>query len=232
MYKIGNYTPDDSMSELICNHYPMLMVINRFGISLGIGEATIGEVCQKCGVPTHTFLVVVNMLLTGRTTPIADPVKLSETIDALLQYLTSSHKYFLNFRLKEIGEKLFEAIKNNKSELNPIIKLYFDQYVAEVNEHMTHEEQEVFPYIRTLLKSQKTVDNYSIDNFSKHHDNIENKLSELKDIIIKYYDTDSTNELTSALYDIFACAQDLLSHNDIENSLLVPMVKEYEKQLQ
>lgn len=230
MYKIGSYTTEDSMSELICNHYPMLMVVNRFGISLGIGDKTITEVCQMCNVHTETFLSVVNLLVTGKA-PQIEANNIEQTIEALLVYLTNSHEYFVNFRLNEIREKLLGAIEHNQSDLNDIIKLYFDQYVEEVKQHMTHEEKTVFPYIHKLVNTKNAQKNYSIDLFSKHHSNIENKLSELKNIIIKYYDTDSTNQLTSALYDIFACAQDLSSHNDVENKLLVPMVREYEKSL-
>ena len=234
MYKIGNYILEDSMSELICNHYSMLMVVNRFGISLGVGDKTIGEVCQMCNVHTDTFLAVVNLLVSGQTEQIntnnnAD--NLEQTIKSLLVYLCSSHEYFTNFRLLEIREKLLGAIQQNQSDLNVIIEQYFDQYVWEVKQHMTYEENTVFPYIHKLVDKKQIIKNYNIDLFSKQHTNIDDKLSELKDIIIKYYDTDSTNKLTSALYDIFACAQDLSSHNDIENKLLVPMVREYENQL-
>ena len=230
MYKIGSYTAEDSMSELICNHYPILMVVNRFGISLGIGDKTIAEVCLMCNVHTETFLAVVNLVVTGKA-QLTNTQNTEQTIEALLVYLTNSHEYFVSFRLNEIRTKLLGAIQHNQSDLNNIIKQYFDHYVEEVKQHMKHEEKTVFPYIHKLISTKETPKNYNIDLFSKQHTNIENKLSELKNIIIKYYDTDSTNQLTSALYDIFDCAQDLSSHNDVENKLLVPMVKQYEKML-
>ena len=49
MYKTNNYVPTDKMSDLICGNYTLLQVMSRFGLSLGVGEATIEEVCRANG---------------------------------------------------------------------------------------------------------------------------------------------------------------------------------------
>ena len=43
MYKNGMYRETDKMSDLICENYPMVLVMSRFGIALGFGEKNIGE---------------------------------------------------------------------------------------------------------------------------------------------------------------------------------------------
>ena len=50
MYKNGMYRETDKMSDLICENYPMVLVMSRFGIALGFGEKNIGEVCRQNGV--------------------------------------------------------------------------------------------------------------------------------------------------------------------------------------
>ena len=62
MYKNGIYRETDKMSDLICENYPMVLVMSRFGIALGFGEQNIGEVCRQTGVDVNTFLAVVNFL--------------------------------------------------------------------------------------------------------------------------------------------------------------------------
>ena len=62
MYKKGLYRETDKMSDLICENYPMVLVMSRFGIALGFGEKSIGEVCRQNGVDANTFLTVVNFL--------------------------------------------------------------------------------------------------------------------------------------------------------------------------
>ena len=50
------------MSDLICENYPMVLVMSRFGIDLGFGEKNIGDVCRQNEVDSCTFLTVVNFL--------------------------------------------------------------------------------------------------------------------------------------------------------------------------
>ena len=49
MYKNGMYRETDKMSDLICENYPMVLVMSRFGIALGFGEKNIGEVAGRMG---------------------------------------------------------------------------------------------------------------------------------------------------------------------------------------
>ena len=53
MYKNGMYRETDKMSDLICENYPMVLVMSRFGIALGFGEKNIGEVCRQNGVDAY-----------------------------------------------------------------------------------------------------------------------------------------------------------------------------------
>lgn len=68
--------------------------MSRFGIALGFGDKTIGEVCFDSGVDTATFLAVVNMHADDKA---PDPETIS--VAALVSYLRNSHNYFLDFRL-------------------------------------------------------------------------------------------------------------------------------------
>ena len=51
------------------------------------------------------------------------------------------------------------------------------------------------------------------------------KLRELKNIIIKYYPSGSSNELNGVLFDIFNCEHELASHNAVEDELFIPAVE-------
>lgn len=229
MYIIGNYKETDRMSDLICEKYQMLLVMSRFGISLGFGDKSISEVCEDNGVDTRTFLAVVNLLVNEDKRPEVEKNHLS--IEALVQYLKNSHTYFLDFKLPSIREKLMEAIDHENDNVALAIIRYYDEYAEEVSNHMMYEEKIVFPYIQSLLDNNRKKQ-YNIDIFIKRHDSVEFKLSELKNIIIKYYPSRSSNELNSVLFDIFSCSRDLASHNDVEDRLLVPAVKSLELKME
>ena len=38
MYRIGRYNSDDRMCDLVCDRYPVLLIMSRFGIALGFGD--------------------------------------------------------------------------------------------------------------------------------------------------------------------------------------------------
>ena len=143
---------------------------------------------------------------------------------ALTDYLHNSHGYFLEFRLPAIRRKLIEAIDYAHNDVSFAIMRFFDEYVAEVQRHMDYEEQTVFPYVEGLLEG-RVSDSYSIDDFRRRHDQVDAKLRELKNIIIKYYPSGSTNELNGVLFDIFTCERELASHNAVEDDLFIPAVE-------
>jgi len=229
MYKKGNYRETDKMSDLICENYPMLLVMSRFGIALGFGEKNIGEVCRMNNVDTCTFLTVVNYLSNMASGSIP-AVSNCLSLESLITYLHNSHDYFLKFRLPQIRAKLLEAISNSSDDVTFVIRRFFDEYAEEVNKHMLYEEKTVFPYVRGILNGEKKQ-KYNISIFMKRHDQIELKITELKNILIKYYPGTANNMLNSVLFDIFSTEEDLASHNHIEDSLFIPAILELEKTL-
>ena len=215
MYKNGGYAGDDRMCDLVCDRYAVLQVMSRFGIALGFGDKTIAEVCAESRVDAATFLAVVNMLMNfGNGAELAGEV----SVRSLTDYLHNSHGYFLDFRLPAIRRKLIEAVDCALSDVSFAIMRFFDEYAAEVQRHMSYEEQTVFPYVESLLSGEKNTA-YSIDIFRRQHDQVDAKLRELKNIIIKYYPSGSSNELNGVLFDIFNCEHELASHNAVARGL-------------
>ncbi len=205
------------MSDLVTENYRVLLAMSRFGIGLGFGDKTIGEVCTENGVDTGTFLAVADMMLGG------DAEEYTVSPESLVMYLHNSHDYFLDFRLPKIRRDLVGILGHPQDDLTKAVVNYFDGYAAEVRKHMMYEEETVFPYVRSLLKGERNG-KYSISVFQKHHDQVEERLREFKQILIKYYPSKSTNELNSLLFDIFNCEYDLRSHNEIEDLLFVPVI--------
>lgn len=221
MYKSGGYGGDDRMCDLVCDRYSVLQVMSRFGIALGFGDKTIAEVCADNKVDTATFLAVVNLLMNfGNGEELAEEV----SVRALTDYLHNSHGYFLDFRLPAIRRKLIEAVDCSQSDVSFAIMRFFDEYAAEVQRHMAYEEQTVFPYVESLLAGEKNT-TYSMEIFRRQHDQVDAKLRELKNIIIKYYPSGSTNELNGVLFDIFTCERELASHNAVEDEIFIPAVE-------
>ncbi len=210
-----------------------LRVISRFRLPLGVGDKTIETVCNENNVHTATFLAIVNYQIDKDTTTSTADISLP----TLLDYLRQSHAHFFDFSLPLLRKKLIEAVNSavNDVQVPMLIIRFFDEYVNEMSVHMEHENKQVFPYVESLLRGEKS-DNFSSERFAEQHrtvddQNIADKLTELKNLIIKYYPSSDDNTLLmSALYDLFLTERDLAVHCGIEDNLLLPAVQRLEKQ--
>lgn len=221
MNNLQKYKPTDKMIDIISDNYSLLQVMSRFGLSLGFGDKTVREVCEMNGVDCRTFLLVINFKAEGFSR-LDDSHDVS--IPALVDYLRQSHLYFLDFNLPAIRRKLIEAIDCSQNEVAFLILKFFDEYMREVRKHMDYEEKTVFKYVDALLHG-KAPKNYKISTFSKHHDQVGEKLTELKNIIIRYCPEQANmNRINAVLFDIYACEEELESHCMVEDYLFVPAI--------
>ena len=222
-----SYKASDKMSSVITRDYKLLQVMSRFGLALGFGDKTVNEVCLKSGVDTQTFLDVVNFL-----SDMQSDAAMIQSLDVptLIKYLKNAHTWFLDFKFPNIRRKLIESIDcSRNNEVAFLILKFFDAYIEEVRKHMSYEDEEVFPYVDALLAKRQNRD-FNIQIFASRHDDIEEKLKELKNIIITYYPTQADNNIFySVLFDIFTTEQDLAHHTAIENQLFIPAVSLLER---
>jgi len=229
MQKQQKFSANEKMSDLINENHSLLLVISRFGLSLGFGDKTVKEVCDINGIDCTTFLAVVNFLSEGNFEVGNDYENIS--IVSVIDYLKNSHEYFLDFKLPAIRNKLLAAINAPDQSIpyEVIFMKFFDEYFSEVKKHMEYEDKVVFPYVLKLLAGQKDP-KYSISVFQERHNEIESKLVELKNILIKYYPAKGSNHLlTEVLFDILSCEIDLASHNQVEDYLFVPAIEDIER---
>ena len=220
------YEADDKMISLIRDNYDLLQMLGSFGISLGFGDKTVKEICENNNVDTYTFLAVVNFTINGYGDFDADD-KIS--VPTLLRYLEACHAYFLDFQLPYIRRELQESLDERES-LAKLILRFYDEYAHEIRRHMKYEQKTLFPYVESLIEGHP-INNYNVDTFSKHHSATDNKLRELKLLIIKYLPLDGlhNNQLTATLHDIYENEAWLRQHAMVEDDIFVPAIRRLEQ---
>ena len=202
------------MCDLMAHEEEAIQIISRFGLSMGVGEQTIEQVCEAHNVHTPTFLAVVNYKLFRQR---ALPKEID--IDTLNRYLRHAHMYFMDFRLPRLRMALIEAINpaNPDSQIPILILRCFDEFATEIRTHIDHEDA---------------------GNYEEHeHDDqrITDKLSEIKNLIIKYFPADQfqdsidegqhihvSYQLISVMSDLWHTEQDFADHCAIEDDILRP----------
>lgn len=214
------------MADLVAADYNILPLLSRFNIKLGFGNDTIEQVCRQSDIDLDFFLLVVNFNLTGELEQ-TDRMKISAA--SVADFLHNSHDYYLGYKIPHIRANLTSALDAGQSDVNPMIVAFFDDFVNRLAEHFAYEEETVFPYIRALAGGIRS--DYSIDEFRRHHDEVTERLDELKNLILRYYVTSTPNRMYDVLVDICNCEEDLESHSAIENAVLIPLAGRLEEDL-
>ncbi len=227
MKNLKMYEPTDKMITLIKDNYSVLQALGSFGINLGFGDKTVQETCDYNGVDTYTFLAVVNFTINDFTN-FEDDEQIS--VPTLLHYLEASHAYYLDFQLPFIRRELEESLGEDDHLGHLIMRLY-DEYAQEIRRHMKYEEKTLFPYVQSLLDG-RPMNDYNIETFSKHHEQTDKKLREVKLMIIKYLPSDAhlNNKLTATLYDIYNNEEWLKQHAEVEDHIFAPAIRRLERQ--
>jgi regulator of cell morphogenesis and NO signaling len=228
-------TAKTKFAELIHQDYTILPILNRFGILLGFGEKNVEQVCQQYGIDTLFFLEIANSFINKDFEPekqLKDfPVRL------IVDYLKKTHKVYIYEKLPFIEDKIKQLIEQNvvgNSNFR-LIQQFFKDYSSELQSHIQREETIFYPYVFQISEAYETktgipeaqelIRKISIRSYAMQHDDVEEKLNDLKNIIIKYLPSVSDNSLhIKILYELFYLEKDLNDHSRIEDKVLVPKV--------
>jgi len=233
-------TKSIKMADVIHMNYFTLSVLNRFDIKLGFGDKSVEEVCLQNKVDVDFFLEIVNTFVDKDYFPKKHLQTFS--VELITDYLYKTHQDYLSVNVPEIEgliEQMVDSCFTQKDNI-VLLKKFFNEYKQELINHTQREEEVVFPYtikIEEAYNSNKIeksiidlMETYSIDVFQNEHDNIEEKLFDLKNIIIKYLPQPKDLRLCNKLlHELFSLEQDLNDHSRIEEKVLVPKIREMEK---
>lgn len=231
------------MAEVIHLDYHLLPIVSRFGINLGLGDKTIEQVCIEQGVDSNFFLEIVNSYYNKDYFPKKHLQGFS--LEVIIEYLRKSHDFYLHTKIPLIERLLYQMIDSFQgigSETLQLISGFFMEYKNELTAHIEREETKVYPYVFaveaafTIKKPSKEIVRlihaYSMEDYEKEHDNVEDKLFDLKNLLIKYLPLPVDLQLCHAvLTELFRLETDLRDHARIEDKVLVPKVKYMEKWL-
>lgn len=222
------FASSTKMADIILENYALLTVLPRFGIRLGFGERSIAEVCRLHGVNEQFFIPVSNVYTFDEYLP--DETGIANLdVESLITYLQQSHSYYICTKIRSIEQQLEAMTDAHQERDSRIIRSFFDEYKNEILNHFRYEEQQVFPYIKALSLGENAGD-FHIHQYELNHSNIEDKLGDLKNIIIKYLPEGYSSELrNNVLLEIFLFEEELIKHTLIEEKVLVPFVSQMEK---
>lgn len=159
----------------------------------------------------------------------------------LLAYLRLSHRYFLERKLPEIEQTIYNLFRDyaDSDELLLAMCRFFVNYQRKLVRHIQAEERELFPYIEALLAvfengSQRSecVNNYSAAHFLTQHTDVEEDLRNVSGIIEScLHQRQMPLPFRVFVHQIQRFEIELCKHAIVEDEFLLPYVLEMEKEL-
>ncbi|MBQ7691001.1 MAG: hemerythrin domain-containing protein [Muribaculaceae bacterium] len=228
--KAIHYDSGRKMSELITAEPGLVLILQRMGLALGFGDKSIEQVCAQHGVSAEFFLLLCDIYTHEGFAPDRERI-LRTPMGQLVPYLRQSHDYYVLKRLPHIEHHLHHIAEHLSERVSTVLLRFFTLYKREVAEHFAHEEQLVFPHVERLQRGERD-NTYRIDSFVEEHGDLEDKLSDLVQIIFKYLPEEATtDDAVDVVYDILQVSNDLNRHSVIEEKVLVPYVKQLEQEV-
>jgi regulator of cell morphogenesis and NO signaling len=234
-------TAEMKMAELILLDIQLLAVIQRLNIPLGVREKTVREVCEENNVDIHFFLLLANSYHDKDYFP--KDHFITFPVEWIIGYLQNSHRCYVDHRIPTIEKQIIELEDDIEKQSNSELLLkFFREYIREFHSHIELEERVVFPYTlevnKCLNEGQLThhykekFNDYHIDDYVEAHNDIEEKLYDLKNILIKYMPPPTNNcRYNTLIFELFRLEKDLQDHSDLEDKVLIPKVHLMEKSL-
>jgi regulator of cell morphogenesis and NO signaling len=228
---MNRFTEKNKVFDLVETNHHLLPVINRFGINLGNKDKSLATICEEKDINVDFVLLIINTFNDESYFPTKELKALSPLV--IIDYLRKTHAHYKAYILPKLQSLLHQLIEsdNTDSKQLRIIEQFYEKYKGEVLLHLKEEEQLVFPYIVSLVEGKSPKADYSIHSFEKEHTDVDIKLNDLKNLIIKYiepvYDNNLCNDFLTTLYDF---EKDLNNHARIEDAILIPLVLDIEKQ--
>ena len=220
------------MAGLIFENPTLLLMMEHFDLGISaIQDKSIEQICNDNAINLQVFTSFANLY--NGFIPTDGEFSSNDEFVTIIKFLSRSHQYYKNEKYPEIRGYISQLYANNEAEIIRLIEKFFDEYFAEVTEHLGYEDSVAFPYFNSLIESSKfnQVNNpFSANDYRDHHTDIESKLFELKSLFIQHLSLKGDRAIhRKLLYRLFELENDLNIHSLIEETILVPLVRQIER---
>ncbi len=224
------------MADLLFENHFLIVMLENFDIQLGVGDKTVHEVCVEKGINTDVFLTFA--ALYEGTAYHANTALSIEDMPVIVAYLRNCHRYYLDEKYPKLKKHLQKMLDASTRKESKLVERFLTDYIEEVTEHINYENNIVFPYVTWLcgqlfenMHTENPIDLH-VSEYKEHHNEIEDKLHDLKNVLIKYLPFDNDRLPRRKLIEgLFELSYDLNVHSLIEDSILIPLVEKAENAL-
>lgn len=225
-------TPNIKLATLVNENPVLLLLMEYFEIYEPIADKTVEQICRENSINQEVLLIIANLYNGFR--PDKSEIKLEKLdVSAIIRFLKNSHHFYKHDKYPEIQHNIKLLYQRQNTTGVKRIETFFNDYFNEVLEHLRYEDEVAFPYFCFLLDPEIKENSkpFSVNEYREHHSDIETKLTDLKNLLLKYISLKKAFTLKrKMLASLFELESDLYIHSMIEELILLPLVEEIERE--
>ncbi len=212
------------MAGLIEENPYLLLMMQHFNMDFTVGDKSIAQLCAEYNISENVFITVAN-LYNGHRSKCGIPFSTEELL-SILSFLQNSHSYYRDDSYPQISYYIRQIQMQypDRKELQ-LLEEFWNTYFKEVLEHLDYEDKVAFPYFSALLHTNPSqeIKSYSAQDYLEHHTDIELKLDDLKQLLLKHIRLEEYLSIRRKLFfSLFELEFDLYVHSLIEEHILIP----------
>lgn len=224
------YDKDTKLCDILFVEPSVLTVINKFGIRLGVGDASVSQICEARQIDTTFFLSIVNTFVNEDYFP--ENVLRSVDLRLIVDYLAKTDQYYEQFQLPNIERHFNSLVVHSREDNNnlSLLRRFFIQMKGELLANIRRDSEELFPLLLNISQSPSPLSGEVMSRIeellSEEGHAIEDKVADLLSFFIIHlqgdYDTNLCRAVVSA---IFTLEKDIKQNNRIRRRILRPLLK-------
>ena len=215
---------DSKLCDIILLEPSIITVLDRFGISLGVGDASISDICNEHEIDVNFFTTILNTYINENFFP--QTALLSFSASKIIDYLAKTNDHYERNVIPNIERHFAFLISKTPSQNNNIvlIRKFFDEVKTELLQRIDDDRKKWFPTI--VLNELRAIGKMpnpmrDAEDFS---DPIEEKIDDLINMLIMHLKGDYDHNLGYAVITaIFSLKKDIKQNNRIRSRILMPI---------
>lgn len=203
------------LADILLAYPQLIAVANRMGVTLGVGDNTVGAACASCGVQPDFFCAVLNTYLNPSYFPEGDS---AFDIKDTIAYLGNTTVFYSKVQLPNI-DRHFRPLLNQSGPDNNVglLRMFYDDVKSDFEKLNAYDLETLFP---SLSKGNLPQ---GFGDFWDKACELEEKLADLLHFfVVRLEGTFDVNLCTAVVSAISALSNDFRQNNRIRRRILLP----------
>jgi regulator of cell morphogenesis and NO signaling len=234
-----------TVSEIVRKDYRTAEVFNKYGINFCCSaNLPLQQACLQNDIDPN--LVQNDLDKAANAIYLPPTVKFEDwSVEFMVDYILNIHHTYIKQTVPELNRALRSFVSTHKDKYSYIffVEEAFNDLATEVLEHMEHEEESIFPYVKLVSTTNKRKETYGslfVRTLSKplsliiesEHKRIESLLKQLRKTTNNYTFSNDVCPIHQVIYNkLKEFDVDLVQHKGLEDRILFPRAIAMEQEL-